>query len=138
MLPFLRVSPRVPWASVSLALLVAFGCAGEKKSPPPIFNTPTGGSSNAGDANDGNDGGADGSDASGGKSGVCKTEKTGCSCDEPGSTFDCKEYENFEDYVTCTIGVVTCQEDLRWGPCIGERTTQPAATTGPKDGTREN
>lgn len=119
----------------TLVLLFAFGCAVEQKSPPPIFNPPKGDSGGAGE---GNEGGAPGSDASGGRSSVCTAEKTGCTCDEVGKTFDCKEYQEFGDYVTCTIGVVTCQEDLTWGPCIGERTTQPASTTAPEDGTREN
>lgn len=61
--------------------------------------------------------------------GTCRAERTGCLCDEPDKTVDCKVIETFGNYVTCTIGVYTCQEDGKWGPCIGERITTPASVS---------
>lgn len=55
----------------------------------------------------------------------CTAEREGCLCEAPGDEVDCKVIETFGDYTTCTIGVYTCGDDGRWGPCIGERTTTP-------------
>jgi hypothetical protein len=68
----------------------------------------------------------------------CTAKREGCSCDASGSTTPCKVYQTFDDYTTCTTGVLTCADDLTWGTCIGERTTQAASVVPGGTGKREN
>jgi hypothetical protein len=117
-----------------LALVSVIACAAEQKAPPPVFERPDGSGGGAGAPSEGGSAG----ESSGGTSGRCSKEEEGCTCDEIGKTVDCKVYEQFDDYVTCTIGVYTCGDDLIWGPCIGERTTQTASSQVPEDGARGN
>lgn len=121
----------------SLGLVVslggATGCQDQETAPPPVFQRPSGGS-----GGEVGEGGAAGDTGSGGRASVCTSKKRGCACEEVGSTTPCTETEVFGDYVTCTTGVLTCGDDLIWGPCIGERTTQPASLQSEETGKRAN
>jgi hypothetical protein len=126
---------------VSLLLLLSFvlgawgtvACSGQETAPPPVYNRPKG---DGGGGGEGGDSGAGGSAGSG--NGNCTAERTGCDCEKVGITTPCRVYETFDDYTTCTVGVYTCQDDLTWGECIGERTTVPAAAKAGGKLTRAN
>lgn len=100
-----------------------YGCGSERPGPPPIFTPkPTGGA--------GGERGAEGGESNLGGQGPtgCRSLVEGCVCTEPGETTPCKVYETFGNYVTCTEGFLTCGENEKWGPCIGERTTTPLSS----------
>lgn len=54
----------------------------------------------------------------------CATPQAGCSCADEGEVVDCgKVTQEFDDYVTCSLGKRTCVEG-EWGECVGERSVQ--------------
>lgn len=112
------------WAALASTTVTIYGCGSEPHGPPPIFAPKaTGGA--GGERN------AEGGDTSQGgqRPSGCRSKVEGCLCDEIGGKTACKVYETFGDYVTCTTGDLTCGEDKKWGPCIGERTTTPLSSS---------
>ncbi len=54
----------------------------------------------------------------------CASPQAGCACDDEGAVVDCGSVkEEYDDYVTCSMGQRTCEEGT-WGACLGDRRTQ--------------
>ncbi len=54
---------------------------------------------------------------------LCGMPAPGCPCAEAGATVDCgRVYRISGTYVTCSEGVLTCQDDGGWSACIGDST----------------
>ncbi|HYQ30194.1 MAG TPA: hypothetical protein VER04_23350 [Polyangiaceae bacterium] len=53
---------------------------------------------------------------------VCANHEQGCPCDQPGETTDCGRIKRVAgDYVWCSTGMQTCDDDGNWGACIGDQ-----------------
>jgi len=55
----------------------------------------------------------------------CSKPEEGCACAKPGEETECVAVRRAGDYVTCGPGVVTCQADGKYGPCVGAGVWQP-------------
>ena len=51
--------------------------------------------------------------------GGCGVE-TGCPCDHPGESIECRAYRKSGDYVACSPGTRLCGADGRWQECVGD------------------
>jgi hypothetical protein len=59
---------------------------------------------------------------------VCANHEAGCPCDKPGDSIDCGRVKRYAgDYVWCSTGMQTCEDDGTWGKCIGDETADTAA-----------
>lgn len=55
--------------------------------------------------------------------GDCSVPAEGCECQHEDDRADCGTVaEEFDDYVTCSMGTRTCSDGV-WGPCISDRLT---------------
>ena len=53
---------------------------------------------------------------------VCGNHEPGCPCDQPGETTDCGRIKRVAgDYVWCSTGTQTCDQNGFWGACVGDQ-----------------
>jgi len=55
----------------------------------------------------------------------CNSANEGCACSTPGSWTECRKVRKSGDYISCSIGTITCGDDKKWGPCIGDTIWAP-------------
>jgi hypothetical protein len=55
----------------------------------------------------------------------CSTASEGCACAVPGSWTECKKIRKVGDYISCSTGTITCGDDKKFGPCIGDSIWSP-------------
>ena len=124
-------------SAVGLGFVAAIvsGCGGGGSDQTPLIDT--GPVATGSGANNGNPGssGEPSSDADGGEAGTggsvtgsCASGSTavGCPCTTPGQTVACGQVHRVSgDYVSCSPGTQTCDTDLTWGACLGDRVGAP-------------
>ncbi len=111
---------------------IVSGCGGGGSDQTPLIDTApvaTGSSNNgnsgsSGEASSDSDGGEAGTSATG----ACASGSTaqGCPCTTSGQTVACGQVHRVSgDYVSCSPGTQTCDTDLTWGACLGDRVGAP-------------
>jgi hypothetical protein len=59
----------------------------------------------------------------------CADGREGCPCDKRGDTTFCGWIKRTSGtYVACSPGEATCEKDLTWGPCVGDRVASSTTT----------
>ncbi|HVW29132.1 MAG TPA: PA14 domain-containing protein [Polyangiaceae bacterium] len=91
------------------------------------FGVTSCGNGGPGYANANNNGGPRGD---GSTSESCATPQSGCACDKEGESTDCGQvYRKTADYVSCSMGKMTCSHGA-WGACVGDRIATMNVNTG--------
>jgi hypothetical protein len=113
---------------------LASGCGGGGSDQTPLIDTApvaTGSGGNNGSSSEpssDSDGGEAGAGSGGGATTACASGSTavGCPCTTVGQTVACGQVHRVSgDYVSCSPGTQTCDVDLTWGACLGDRVGAP-------------
>jgi hypothetical protein len=119
---------------LGLVVVVASGCGGGGSDQTPLIDTapiststsPGGNLGSSGEPSSDADGGEAG--AGSGGAGACAGGSTaaGCPCTTPGQTVACGQVHRVTgDYVSCSPGTQTCDVNMTWGACLGDRVGAP-------------